>query len=546
MVTTTSLLDQVARDALRQPNTTFGPGISGATATRAIATIGVGPDHIEGERLVACVVESEDPRPPFYGYLVTSKRILAPGVSVPLAYLTGAQTQGSSAAEVWAGGSNSVIDTASAQWLVFFVQSVLRIPAASRPESGRAISRQALDHGPAALRVDGYTPSPIAEVAEAVLPRLAHEAAYDLVSRHLLHQRTVHRGRGMVDGWWLSPLPAADFEALAQRVFGSGAVSNGSAGSRILRIEVTKEKLRARGTAPTWVDILPPGTLELRVVNYNGFAAFLLHVTPASVATDGLYRHLVLEVLASHEERMLLVRTLVGWSLSVEEAVALPDERLAEIFKQLGVRPDLLQRAVPVDTESVAPPPTSMTPEYASPEGPSSVRAPTAPPVAAAAVPNEAETREFQLARERWAHARQSAQPAAMLSAAHGLREAAIRLNDPGFLTEVVNVFREVGERAPHTRAEARAAEGECYLAFAGGDVAHLTTALQRLQEALYLGAGRDFVDGRLYRVVAALAKARPEKGREYYSIYRSTFPNGDYMSEVEDALDAFRGEGFR
>lgn len=351
------------------------PNIDGPRFRRAIAGMG-GLDHLSADAPIAFA----DDTPDFEcSVILTEQRLIARGsggvVEIRHADLLGAQTNDPSRADrlyVAAHGQmHEIHPCRSAAPIAAFLYCVAQLPPADRAPPPRDLApRTGADPtGALAARAAVQSGDP------RVLPimGMAHEGfaqgkgpaqmAADFVTRAALLDRTLVFGRGMRQGWWLSPLAGPDLVYAFTRMLGAprdvaqdGETfvydftlrSGGSAGGAVASSAVGLASLAILGVG--WVST--PGTvsvpIRLRVLPRDTGCGFSLYEGPAplSVSSADLVSRLF-EGLPRIEARLLLERATYGWQLPPEQLDDLPIEDLAaRVFATIG----------PVDLKCYFPP----------------------------------------------------------------------------------------------------------------------------------------------------------------------------------------------
>jgi hypothetical protein len=190
--------------------------------------------------------------------------------------------------------------------------------------------------------------------------------ARDFTARIVLHYRNALLGRGMSQGWMLSPLSAQDLSALFFESFGAPLAMTDHP-LRVCDFRLpTKSDLGAAAASTAlglaslavfgagWVSAPgkpPPGEFRLAVTDRPACACFRINGprSELSLVYDGpnlLGR--LLKMLLEHESALLLRRVVTGWSASTEELSRMPLEQAASRLQ------DVLG---PIDPRVFTPPP---------------------------------------------------------------------------------------------------------------------------------------------------------------------------------------------
>jgi len=194
---------------------------------------------------------------------------------------------------------------------------------------------------------------------------LPADAAWDFANRTLLLHHGLRFGRSMHEGWWVSPLPAADLLFALRSLLGipyrEGAVGEGHALDLALDARRAAEWAKSIASGPIGqalsavfgagcVRTPPPPITALRVevhpLGPNGLFGLttMLKGRPSALdevagpAFAGLDRQ-----LAELEGRLLFRRVLLGWGSPAQEMLQTPISTLLGRVEQMGGEPRILQ-----------------------------------------------------------------------------------------------------------------------------------------------------------------------------------------------------------
>jgi hypothetical protein len=196
-----------------------------------------------------------------------------------------------------------------------------------------------------------------------IMPELV---ARDFTARIVLHYRNAVLGRGMSQGWMLSPLSAQDLSALFFWSFGA-PLSMSDHPVRICDFALPTKSNLAGAAASTalglaslaafgigWVSApgkSPPKEFRLAVTDRPACACFRINGPRSELSLVYEGPNLLgklLGMLLEHESALLLRRVVTGWSASTEELAAMPFEEAARRLQEvLG----------PIDPRVFTPPP---------------------------------------------------------------------------------------------------------------------------------------------------------------------------------------------
>jgi hypothetical protein len=162
------------------------------------------------------------------------------------------------------------------------------------------------------------------------------ETAADLTARAVLLDRTLARGRGMRDGFWVSLLPREDLAHLLVGILGP-PVARASDGQGGLLLGCRPEG-RTPGPSGSWgmvqVQVVPLGT-------FGGFAVRAASAPTGSSSADRSATRLVLAELPRVEAYLLLLRALYGWHEEAPALLQIPRADVAEDLRALDGAADL-------------------------------------------------------------------------------------------------------------------------------------------------------------------------------------------------------------
>lgn len=225
---------------LQHKSIALAPRLQLADVARSIAASGVGLDHVMGEHALAFgdALGEEDLKAFF---LLTDRRLTGRQHIVSLTNTRNSQFHAelTDITQVrWISktlradlqiqiGANWIDATLIkfARPLGMFLDDLVRIPPEHRVPPPQPLLMQSADDpaglGPAMSRISQTQFAVLLQIIERKLERglLKQQAAADLTARVVLLDRTVF-GRGMREGWWLSPLSAADLAHTFFRMFG--------------------------------------------------------------------------------------------------------------------------------------------------------------------------------------------------------------------------------------------------------------------------------------------------------------------------------------
>lgn len=358
-----SLFHTNARRFLVGPHLAVFPGINGPRFRRAAVGMG-GLDHLAAELPLAFADDS----PTFQcSTILTEQRLLARGmegtVEVPYSHLDHVQVKVPKRERLALTAPPHIhpplYPCPSAKPIAAFLQWLATLPAADRasPQGTLTVASPDDPTGAVAARAavlsdDPRIPPILGMAHEGFLSgAVPVEGAADLVARAALLDRTFLFGRGMRQGWWLSPLAAPDLvHAMACLL---GAPSGCGEDGEVLVCDFPF----ASGSDPTATSIigglalgaltgvvrLPSSsrvimTIRLRVLPRDLGCGFSLFggPQPLSVSSPGLTAALF-EQLSAIEARLLLERSAFGWNLRPEQLDALPARDLrAKVSSMIG------------------------------------------------------------------------------------------------------------------------------------------------------------------------------------------------------------------
>lgn len=362
------LLRALAHEHLRHENARFPPAIAPKTLQVAALTFGVGLDHLAGERVVAVLDESVYARTAgavmsffnerlgceyFGGLVVTDRHLIGgdPPEALPLDRIAGARLHKGLLRKLEVlGTSRSKSFVLEADEVVArFVDALVQYPPHARiappsplveptAEDPTGVRRAAAEL--AATDPRGARLLALPAAVSARVPGVTPELALDLASRAVLYARTLHAGRGMTNGHWISALPGADLLAVLVRMLGRPAHQaldahgsldvrfhfDSSIAAALLDGAIGLTALAVTGAG--WTAWPERSVISWRLTPLGPFTAF--HVgavtgqrgNPLDQGEDLKLRQLMHDTLQVHEGRALLLRMVLGWSAPLEQLFA--------------------------------------------------------------------------------------------------------------------------------------------------------------------------------------------------------------------------------
>jgi hypothetical protein len=506
---------QLALDHLVHESVSFWAELDTSVLGDAIAHLGVGLDHFYGEQVVAMI----DERPlgpkdvePFRGALLTDRRLIAgsPARGIALETIRGAQLTGGRKVLLLSQTVGVGVELDAASELFSFVTALCQIPPEERVPSPRLLV-QAPDGEEAMLLSGEYDRRParilaLVQAGNRAGIGLGTDATSDLVARVVLLDRTLARGRGMRDSFWLSPLPPSDLTHVLCTLLGPPCGEHhDSQGGLHLTFRPKQSSFK--------------GEVELLVVPMGTLAGFSIQKNREEVKAI----RFIHDALPQQEAYLLLLRALYGWNVSISALLDIPPRDVAARMKTLDGVADLGEFIGDATYDG-------HTPRKAR-------------ELAAAAVRAQAE--EHARARSAWRQAVESGDVQNMVDAAHRLRWA-------GLYTEAVEAYTDLGQRFPALAPTCAGAIGECHLSWAA-DQRGITpeqrlhsydVAIQWFTSALHQGADSEEVEESFWTACEAAASEAGDVriGSEYVELYQQTFPKGEYRHEASQLLQHLGG----
>jgi hypothetical protein len=372
-------LGELVRKHLVHREIAFGADLS-PLAQRTIALATEPLDVLAGEQLFALVDESNGKATE--GVVLTDRRLLyrrqAERLSIPYAPLQQAWADVSplgSKLEILVDGQRTALVLGKRQrtlpHLAAFLDEIAQTIAPTERSAPMVLKRSNADPaglGSAAALLGPHEPRTAALCAllSSALrsESLPADVVWDLVNRTLLLHHGLTVGRSMHEGWWLSPLTAADalylMRSLLGRPYREGAVGEGHG------LDLAFDARRAG----EWIKAIASGTVGQAVGAVFGAgwgraplpAVTALRVEVHPLGPRGLFcvtamlegRPLGLDEvagpafvgfdrqLAELEARVLLVRVLLGWGLQAQELMQTPTPALCARLEAMGGDPGML------------------------------------------------------------------------------------------------------------------------------------------------------------------------------------------------------------
>ena len=476
------------------PGLATGLDIEPGALSAAVAELGLGLEHLSGERAVAIA-------PPV---VVTDRRLL------------------------WMAGDRpyaSRLDQLSPAMvppeLAGFIASLAELPPQGRVAHPRALVAPLPSDPTGALgalgelhrsgRADDGRAEQLLCLVEASVRRgsgMDAQAGADLACRAVLLDRTLTWGRGSHLTFWLSPLTVDDFAHAIGLVFGEP--------QRRFRDPQGFVSLTFRAhDHNVHVRIVPVGSLSGFSIQLTYGSSFMA-VPAEETRRVTRFAH---ESLVAYEAQLLLLRTLYGWQSAAPQLLAASPQtvgaRMRELVDWCELAPFLSAPAWPTfddPTEAAVPAELAMTPEERAAH-----------------------------AREAWQRAVARGERAAMIDAAEQLQRAQA-------WEDGARAYALLGERFEDLRGSAAAGVGDCILysvyARAGTPredrVEVLQTALAWYDSALRHGCPRDRVEESYWSACELLLAAHEGhrlRQLEALSRYQSTFPDGLHREDANMRL---------
>ncbi len=320
----------------------------------------------------------------------------------------------------------------------------------------------------------------------------------------------------MREGRWLSPLRAADLDAVAVASLGElGARERDAHG--VTQLEIVR---RVEGSEQS---------ITLRIFEQEGLASFHARIgSPGGyMRMKGSHDHAGAEwldaTLATMEVRMLLLRAIYGEEMDAVELLRAPDAAVAARMRSLlGI---------------------ASLDGFERPESEKG-REPHEADEAIRAIVEEALSSSPD---ERAEEARAAWRVAAARSDADAMLDAALVLSHEMLFDEAVACYLETARRFSERASDCAHAIGDCRLhavelAIAAPEdaPAFLVDALDWYDRALEAGTPRRHVDESYFSVVEVLAQRMPgsAEAREAVERYADRFPSGAYRARASRMRD--------
>jgi len=180
------------------------------------------------------------------------------------------------------------------------------------------------------------------------LGQITLDSAKSFVTRIFLHSRSTTFGRGMQNGWWMSPLPVDDLGQVLQWLLGQPIASYQQNNQHTLDFSVGAGSQAGRAAASTavglaaaglfgvgWVSIPGKSVRQIRASLSGAPGMTYLNVQGLSTANfeplsavQPVVMGRLLKSLTSYEQSLLYRRILCGWSEQPAELMNKSDEEL--------------------------------------------------------------------------------------------------------------------------------------------------------------------------------------------------------------------------
>ncbi|MEK6335387.1 MAG: hypothetical protein AABM67_10595 [Acidobacteriota bacterium] len=368
----------LAERHLQHKSITLAPRLQLVDVERAIAASGFGLEHMIGERAVAFgdALGEEDLK---VFFLLTDRRLMGRQhivsfsntrkgtfhVNLPEIMQVKWISKTLSADLQVFNGANW-IDTTLVKFakpLGMFLDDLVRIPPPQRVPPPEPLLIQSADDpsgvGAAMARINQPQFAELLQIINRNFQAnvLTQQAAADLTARVTLLDRTMTFGRGMREGWWLSPLSAADLGYLFFRMLGQPSGYWPQEGLQTFDFDLATSRGAGKAVASSAVGLAalglfgvgwvstpgskPPSHLRVSLRDTPFSSSFTISGTnngswmqPLSDLAPKLLQN-ILSILTENEPQTIFGRCVYGWDEPPEQLAARSIEEINQKLRDL-------------------------------------------------------------------------------------------------------------------------------------------------------------------------------------------------------------------